>query len=136
MKGVTMPGTPQFFTSGIAAAQAITTTAEVVVATVSGIGSEQGSRTVRLSGKAFVKSGTTTTAVVCRVRKATLTGTVLNDQTGQSVITAAAGSNFYGVEAVDQIDAGTGYVYVLTVTDTGGGTGGTTVYATLDAFVF
>lgn len=131
-----MPGPTAFFTSGVAAAQAITTSAEVVVATLAGVSNENGNRTVRLAGKAFVTSGSTTTAVVCRIRRATLTGTLLNNQTGQTVITLAGNSNIYPVEAVDSIDPGTGYVWVLTVQDTGGGTGGTTVYATLDATVF
>lgn len=131
-----MPGPTAFFTSGVAGAQAITTSTEVVVATVRGVANENGNRTVRLAGKAFVTSGTTTTAVVCRIRRATLAGTLLNDGTGQTVVTAAGDSNVYSVEAVDTIDPGTGYVWVLTVQDTGGGTGGTTVYATLDATVF
>lgn len=131
-----MPVPNLFYTSGIAAPVALATNVETVVATVRGIALQQYARQVRLSGKAVVVSGTTTTAVVVRIRRASLTGTLVSDETGQTVITAAGDSNAYPVEAVDSPGDGTGFVYVLTVQDTGGGTGGTTVYATLDAVAF
>lgn len=131
-----MPTSPAFFTSGLAAAAALATNVEKVVATLTGIDIEQYARTIRLQGSAFVTSGSTTTAVVVRIRQGTLTGALVGDQTGQSVITAAASSNLYEANAIDAGVTGTGITYVLTVQDTGGGTGGTTVYAILNATVF
>ena len=93
-------------------------------------------QTVRLLGKTLLTSGSTTTAVVLRVRRASLTGTLVGDQTGQTTITAAADTNVYEAAVTDTPGDVTGFTYVLTAQQTGGGTGGTTVYATLDAFVF
>lgn len=124
----------QFF-SGNAAIVAISGSTEVVVATLSGVVTPYGPGTVNLSGAAFVTTGTTTTAVVCRIRRASLTGTLVGDQTGQPVVAAAGSANWYPVVAQDTPGDVTGYTYVLTVTDTGGGTGGTTVTAYLNAVV-
>lgn len=128
---------PLYFTSGNAAVQAISGSTEVVVATLNGVVTPLGpTMSVRLQGRAFVTGGTTTTAVVCRIRRSSLTGTLCGDQTGQTTITAAGDSNIYSVFASDSPGEISGGVYVLTVQNTGGGTGGTTIYACLDAFVF
>ena len=128
---------PLFFTSGNAAAQAITGSTEIVVATLNGVVTPMGpNQTVVLRGHAFVTSGSTTTAVICRIRRQSLTGPLVGDQTGQTVITLAADSNVYEVGGSDTPGEVTAYTYVLTVQNTGGGTGGTTVYATLDAWVY
>lgn len=126
---------PLYFSSGNAAVQAISGSTEVVIATLNGVVTPLGSQTVRLRGMAFVTSGTTTTAVVLRIRRASLTGTLVGDQTGQTVVTAAGDSNIYEVAGTDNPGEISGGVYVLTVQNTGGGTGGTTVYANLEAFV-
>lgn len=126
---------PLWFTSGNAAPIAIVTSAEIVVATLPGVVTPYGPQTIKLDGHVMVTSGSTSTAVVCRIRRASLTGTLVGDQTGQSVITAAAGTNFYEVWGQDNPGDVTGFTYVLTVQDTGGGTGGTTIYAILNAWV-
>ena len=127
---------PLFFNSGNAAAQAISGSTEVVVATLNGVVTPLGAnQTVSLFGQAFITTGTTTTAVVVRIRRGSLTGTLVGDQTGQPVVAAAGSSNIYEANATDTPGDVTGFTYVLTVTDTGGGTGGTSVYATLQAFV-
>lgn len=128
---------PLYFTSGTAAAQAITGSTEVVVATLNGVVTPYGAnQTVVLRGQAYVTSGSTTTAVVCRIRRQSLTGTLVGDQTGQTAITAAGDNNIYEANASDTPGDVTGFTYVLTVQNTGGGTGGTTIYAVLDAFVY
>jgi hypothetical protein len=131
-----MPTAPAYYTSGLAGVVALSTNVEKVVATLTGIDIEQYARSVRLVGRVLDTSGSTTTAVVLRIRQGTLTGAVVGDQTGQSVITAAADTNIYETNGIDSGVAGTGITYVLTVQHTGGGTGGTTVYSTLDATVY
>lgn len=126
--------TLQFF-SGPAAIQAISGSTEVVVATLSGVVTPYGPGTVNLLGGVFVTTGTTTTAVVVRIRRASLTGTLVGDQTGQPVVAAAGSANWYPVMGQDTPGDVTGYTYVVTVQDTGGGTGGTTVTAFLNAAV-
>lgn len=126
---------PLFFTSGTAGVVALSTTVEAVIATLSGVVTPLGNQTVTLSGTTLLTSGSTTTAVVLRIRRASLTGTLVGDQTGQTTITAAADTNVYEVRGVDTPGDVTGFVYVLTAQQTGGGSGGTTVYSRLDAFV-
>lgn len=127
---------PMFFTSGTAGVVALSGSTEAVIATLSGVVTPYGPQTVRLIGRTLLTSGSTTTAVVLRIRRASLTGTLVDNQTGQSVITAAASTNIYEVDGDDTPGDVTGFVYVLTAQQTGGGTGGTTVYSSLDAFVY
>lgn len=126
---------PLFFTSGVAAITAISGSTETVVATLGGVVTPFVNQNVTLFGQVLDTSGTTTTAVVVRIRRASLTGTLVNDQTGQTVEAAAGSTNLYEASGVDTPGEITGGIYVLTVQHTGGGTGGTTVYAILNAFV-
>lgn len=127
---------PLYFTSGEAAAVALSAATEAVVATCSGIVTPYSNQTVALRGTVLLTTGTTTTSVICQVRRLSLTGTAVSDATNQTIVAAAGSTNVYDVTCTDAPGEVTGYTYVLTVTDTGGGTGGTTVYATLEAFVF
>lgn len=125
-----------FFTSGQAAVQALSGSTEAVIATLNGVVTPLGAtQTVYLRGTTLLTSGSTTTAVVLRIRRASLTGTLCGDQTGQTVITAAADTNLYDANATDNPGEVTSFTYVLTAQQTGGGSGGTTVYARLDAYV-
>ena len=125
---------PLFFTSGTAGVQAISGSAETVVCTLSGVVTPLGKQTVVLRGQVLDTTGSTTTAVVCQIRRASLTGTLVSDATGQAIAAAAGSTNMYEVNCSDTPGEITGGVYVLTVTHTGGGSGGTTVYAVLDAY--
>lgn len=108
---------------------------EAVVATVSGVTTRYSGQSIYLFGNIMVTTGTTTTACVVQVRRASLTGTQVGDHTGQTIVAAAGSTNVYPVFAVDSGVDVSGAVYVCTVTDTGGGTGGTTVYGFLMAIV-
>lgn len=125
-----------FFASGNAGVVAMVSTTEVVVATLAGVVTPLGPQTIQLHGAAFIKSGSTTTALTLRIRRASLTGTLVGDQTPQDIYTAAADSNWYPVNGSDTPGEVTGAVYVLTAQSTGGGTGGTTVTAFLNAVVY
>lgn len=130
-----MPSTPLFYSSGIAGVTAISGSTETVVATLSNVVSRYAGQNVNLHGFVLLTTGTTTTAVVVQIRRASLTGTQVGDHTGQPVVAAAGSTNGYDVYAVDTPGDIDQFVYVLTVTNTGGGTGGTTVYAFLEARV-
>lgn len=128
---------PLFFTSGTAGVVALSGSTETVIATLNGVCTPMGAtQNVTLRGTTLLTSGSTTTAVVLRIRRASLTGTLVGDQTGQTTITAAADTNLYDANAQDAPGDVTGFTYVLTAQQTGGGSGGTTVYARLDAFVW
>jgi hypothetical protein len=126
---------PRAVQSPVAGVVALSTNVETVVATLSGLALPMDSNQVVLSGTTMVTSGSTTTAVVVRIRQNGLTGTVVGNQTGQSVVTAAADTNVYSIVAVDNPTSSAGAIYVLTVQDAGGGSGGTTVYSVLTALV-
>lgn len=130
-----MVGTPLVFTSDLAAPVAMVGTTEVVVATLAGVVTPFAGQTIKLRGSAMITSGTTTTALTVRIRRASLTGTLIDDQTAQSIDSAAGGTNIYEVLGTDAPGDVTGFTYVLTAQSTGGGTGGTTVYAVLEARV-
>lgn len=131
-----MPANALLFSSGQAAVTAISGTTEAVVATCSGVTTRNAGQTVRLKGWVFLTTGTTTTAVIAQIRRTSLTGTQVGDHTGATILGSAGSTNIYLVEAFDTPGDVASMSYVLTVTNTGGGTGGTTVYAVLDADVF
>jgi len=127
-----MTDRPLIFTSGVAGVVNLTGSTEAVVATCAGVVTRFSGQTLKLNGFAVVTTGTTTTAVVVRIRQLSLTGTQVSPTSSQTVITAAGDSNAYPCYATDSPGDVTGYAYVLTVQQTGGGTGGATVYAVLE----
>lgn len=130
-----MGATPLFFSSGIVSATAISSATEVVVATCSGVTTRYAGQNVTLLGLALVTTPGSTTAVTVRIRKLTLTGTVVNDATAQAITAAAATSNMYlaaGTDGPGDVDA---YTYVLTVACTAGSGAGSCVYGYLEARV-
>lgn len=130
-----MTSRPLFFTSGIATAVGITTTAETVMASCGGVVTRYAGQTFKLFGHAVITAGSTTTGITMRIRRLSLTGTLVSDATAQSVITAAGDTNDYPVSATDSPGEVTGYTYVLTAQQAVGGTGGTSVYAVLECRV-
>ena len=130
-----MPAAPLIYTSGVAGTTAISGATEVVVATCAGIATRYAGQTIKLQGRALLTTPGSTTAVILQCRKFSLTGTQVGDHTGQTVITAAADTNIYEVNASDTPGDVTGYSYVLTVTCTGGSGAGSCVYAELTARV-
>lgn len=130
-----MGATPLFFTSGLTLATSISGATETVVATLSGPTTRYAGQTVTLKGFALVTTGTTTTAVICQIRRASVTGTQVGDHTGQAIVAAAGTSNMYMAVATDTPGDVDAFTYVLTITNTGGGTGGSCVYGLLEARV-
>lgn len=112
----------------------ITTTAETVVATLSGISTSGPGRTIRLKGQAKITTGGSTTALNLRIRRDSLTGTVV-DESNIVQIEAAAGSTEDHDIAAEDIPSGEVFnaTYVLTVQGTGSAADNTCLYAYLEA---
>jgi hypothetical protein len=114
----------------------LTTTAEAVVATLSGVSTNQPGQTVALRGSYRVVTGAGTTALTGRIREDSLTGTVVGDA-GAVQIEAAAGSTEDHDVYVESQAPGefSGKTYVLTVQQTGATGNGTVQAAGLEAEV-
>jgi hypothetical protein len=130
-----MPAAPLIYSSGIAGVVATSGATEVVVATVSGVTDRYAGQQIKLWGETLLTTPGSCTSVVCRIRRLTLTGTLVSDQTIQNVITAAAGTNLYGVYATDSPGEVDAFTYVMTVVCTAGVGAGSSVYAVLEARV-
>lgn len=116
-------------------AQTLTTTAETVVATLTGVSSKRAGQRVHLEGHINITTGTSTTAVVLRVRQDSLTGTVVDTVETDSLAAAAAGNpEDHFIEA----DFAAGgelslKTFVLTASQTGAAANGTVNLAALRA---
>lgn len=114
----------------------VTTTSETVVATVSGINTYAPGAPIRLKGFVQLTTGTATTAVTLRVRRDSVTGTVVNEPNAEQ-IEAAAGSTEGHEVLCDDSFAGevAGQTYVLTVEQTAATGNGSALYGYLNAEV-
>lgn len=130
-----MPGNPIIYTSGTAGAVTLTTTAETVVATLQGVTTPFPGQVVKLYGLVLLTTGTSTTAVTMRVRRLTVAGTLVSDQTAQPVTAAVPGPNTYDVYCEDSPGEVASFTYVLTATQTAAAANGASVYANLTARV-
>lgn len=114
----------------------LVTTAETVVATLAGVSTGQPGQTVGLRGSARITTGTNTTAVTLRVRRDSLTGTLVGEATAEQ-IEAAAGSTEGHDIYVEESSPGEfiGRTYVLTVEQTAATANGNVPNASLECEV-
>lgn len=130
-----MTDRPLNFSSGVAGVVTLVTTAETVVATLGGCVTRWPGQTFKITGNCVLTSGTSTTTVTMRIRRKSLTGTLVSDATPQNVTAAAGSSDAYGVYAEDAPGDVTGFTYVLTAQQASADGNGATVYANLTARV-
>jgi hypothetical protein len=97
----------------------LVTTAETVVATVTGVATDRPGQTVAIRGQYNITLGTGTTAVVTRVRRDGLTGTVVGEVQTEQISSAAGSSENHDIYREDT-GAGefSGRTYVVTVSQT------------------
>jgi len=124
----------QIYSSNVAADTTLTTTAETVVATLSGVASQRAGQVVRLHGQINITTGTTTSAVVMRVREDSLTGTLVDELETQTLATATGSPEDHEI-VVTHSPSGelSGKTYVLTVSQTAATANGTVNHASLEA---
>lgn len=117
-----------------AADTTLVTTAETVVATVSGISSQRSGQKVELEGEINVTGGTSTTAYVLRIREDSLTGNLVDEIATDTLATAVGSAEDHTIRAehtpVGELSLKT---YVLTVSQTGAAANGTVNHARLRA---
>jgi hypothetical protein len=114
----------------------LVTTAETVIATVSGIATNQPGCTIALRGQATFTSGTSATGVTLRVREDSLTGTIV-DEPAADALYAAVGSVETHDIAVDFLAAGEygSKTFVLTAQQIAAVANGNVTQCSLDATV-
>lgn len=130
-----MVAKPLVFSSGVVGVVALTGTTETVVATCGGCVTRYAGQTFKIRGQSFITTGANQTGVILRIRQQSLTGTLVNDQTAQTIVTAGGDSDIYHAFGTDTPGDVTGYTYVLTAQQAGGSNNGATVYSDLEVRV-
>jgi hypothetical protein len=112
----------------------LVTTAETVIATLSDVGNGRPGGTVRFRGEAKITTGTATTAVTLRVRRDSVSGTVVDESNAVTVEAAAGSTEDHDIQC-DDTPSGeiAGATYVLTAQQTSASANGSVVYAYLAA---
>lgn len=114
----------------------LVTTAETVVATVSGVSMQRPGQTVRCKGDYQITLGTGTTGLVTRVRRGGLTGSLVGEGNTEQISSAAGSTEEHGTY-VEEGPTGeiAGATYVLTVQQVAATANGTVLQAGLDVTV-
>lgn len=129
-----MPGWLRRFITPDATAVNVPTTTETVVQTLT-VPSNNGPGAVfTLVGRVNHTAGTTTTAVVLRIRRGSLTGTVIGATETDTLAAAALASIPISADETQAAEIANA-VYVLTIQQTGATANGTTNVAHLEALV-
>lgn len=114
----------------------LATTAETVVATVTGTSTNQQGQTVSIRGLANITLGTGTTAVVMRVRRDSIAGTVVGEVQTEQIFSAAGSTEDHEIYR-QEADPGefSGRTYVVTVSQTAASANGTVNNASIEVEV-
>jgi len=118
----------------VSADTTVVTTAETVLATLSGVSSQRAGQSVLLEGDVQFTTGASTTSVVLRIREDSLTGTLVGEAETDTILGAAGSTDPYRITA-QHSPAGevSGKSYVLTVVQTAASANGSALHATLKA---
>lgn len=108
------------------------TAAETIVAQLQ-ITNVTADAVVDLRGWCKITTGTSTTSIVPRLRRAGVAGTVVGDATALTIIGAVGSTGEYGVEATDQPGDVASLLYVLTIVQTAVTVAGTLLAAKIRA---
>jgi hypothetical protein len=110
----------------------LVTTAETVVATLAGVSTNQPGQTPGFEGQVTVTSGTSTTGVTLRIRRDSLTGTVVGETVPDTLSGAAGTVETHNIYAEDTNSGEfSGRTYVLTVAQIAASANGSALTASL-----
>jgi len=114
----------------------LVTTAETVVATVTGISNGNAGVPIRLRAIAQLTTGTNTTGVIPRVRRDSLTGTVVNEANTVTIGAAAGSTEQFDIDCDDPV-AGevANATYVFTLQQVAASANGSALYSYIQADV-
>lgn len=124
------------FSAFVSADTTLVTNAETVVATLTGVSTAQAGQTVQLEGTYQITTGGSTTNVTTRIRRDSVSGTVVGEGNAENV-SAAAGSTESHTLAAEEVNPGefSGRTYVLTAQQTGAAANGSVLQAELVATI-
>lgn len=118
------------YSSEVSTDTPLVTTAETVIATVSGVSTYRPGETLRIVATASITLGTATTALTFRVRRDSLTGTVVNQADPVQIETAAASTEDHTITCEDNLSGEiANATYVLTVQQTAASANGSCLNA-------
>ena len=126
---------PPYETSvSVTADTTLVTTAETVIATLPGCSTSGPGKKVTLAGEFQITTGTNTTGMTVRIRRDSLTGTLVDEANVVQIETAAGNTEDHDIEVVD---TPTGEIYnatyVLTVQQVAASANGSVLRALLRA---
>lgn len=112
----------------------LVTTAETVVATLTGCSTSAAGKAIRLAAEYTITNGAGTTALTTRIRRDSLTGTVVHEVNAVQIETAAGSTEDHDIEADDSFSSDVfNQTYVLTVQQTAATANGTVLSGYLRA---
>ena len=127
---------PRTYNTDVAADTTLVTTAETVVATLSGVSVARPGESVRLHGQVTVTTGASTTALVLRARRDGLAGALVGEAITDQIEAAAGSTETHDLVTTDATPGElAGASYVLTVSQTAASANGAAVHASLEASV-
>lgn len=109
----------------------VPTTTETVVATIPNVNTQDPGANVAIEATVTLTTGTATTAVVLRIRRGSVTGTIIGEAETDTPIGAAGSTDPYSIGATDQPGEVASQNYVVTVQQTAATGNGTAI----DSFV-
>ncbi len=126
-------GIPRTLTTHAITTASVPAATETVVATLTGVDTQWPDTNIALDSWLAFTTGTLVTAVRLRLRRDSLTGTVVADSGAVTAGVAASSPSQFDISGDDSIPASANRTYVLTVTTTGAGTNGTVTAVELNA---
>lgn len=124
------------YTQTVTADTTLVTTAETVVATLSNVGTTRPGEPIKLKGWAQITTGGSTTAITLRVRRDTLTGTLVGEGNPENVSAAAGSTEAHEISTQDSFAGEVpSQTYVLTAQQTAAAANGSCLQAFLEAEV-
>lgn len=120
----------------VSADTTLVTTAETVVASLTGVSMARPGERVRLHGQAKITSGAAVTALTMRVRRDGLTGPLVGEADPVQLEVAAGSTEDHDIVVTDTPALElAGATYVLTAQQVGGAANATCLHASLEATV-
>lgn len=118
------------YSSEVTANTTLVTTAETVVATISNVSTYQPGEKIHLSAQAQLTTGVGTTAVTPRIRRDSVTGTVVNEANAITIGAAAGSTESFEVQCEDSFSGEVAnQTYVFTLEQAGASANGTALFA-------
>lgn len=126
-------GIPQTLSTDTIADASVAAATEEVIATLTGVNTSNAETRIALSAWAAFTTGTLVTAAQMRIRRDSLTGTLIADSGDVTAGIAATAPTTMAIAADDTIPASGNRIYVLTLETTGAGTANTITGVSLQA---